>query len=237
MEYQLPLIKKLSDEGKIVNEKLCDTGKWYKENFNETPASTVVALDDWQGNEVPSIWYSNKNYRINIFAEDKKFWVRDIYLFDENYKDRYFDSKCEGNVYTFDTLPLVDGFRFCGDGIRSGLYPASQVNNQDEGLAYEELVYEEIENNAVVTFKGTVLGDVKFTLAENEITVEAEKEITLNPVYSENSFNTYVEKAEVCGNEYKFTYNGFSYGVKATEGKICGKSLVSENGRIVIKMK
>ena len=134
-------------------------------------------------------------------------------------------------------MPVIDGFRFCGDGIRSGLYPAAAINNLDEGLHYEEMSYEEVENNAVVTFKGTPLGDVKITLTENEITVEAEKEITLNPVYSENSFNTYVEKASVCGNDFKFIYNGFSYSVNIKEGKINGKSIISENGKIIIKMR
>ena len=237
LEYQLPLIKKLHEEDKITLETLGESGRWYKENYKETPASTVVALEDWQGEEVPSIWYCNKNYRINIYAEDKKFWVRDIYLFDENYKDRYYNAKCEGNVYTFDTLPVIDGFRFCGEGLRSGLYPAAKVNNLDEGLAYEEMSYEEIDGNAIVTFKGTALGDVKITLTETEIIFNAEKDLVLNPVYSEKSFNTYVEKAEVAENRYLFTYNGFDYGVEIKEGKINGKSVISKNGRIIIKMR
>ena len=131
----------------------------------------------------------------------------------------------------------MDGFRFCGDGIRSGLYPSDTVNNLDEGLAYEEMSYGEIEGNAVITFKGTALGDVKITLTEKEIIVESEKELVLNPVYSENSFNTYVEKASVCGNDFKFIYNGFSYSVNIKEGKINGKSIISENGKIIIKMR
>ena len=47
-----------------------------------------------------------------------RFWIRDIYLFREDYRERYLENVCTTNDLLYDNLPFVDGNRFSGNGIR-----------------------------------------------------------------------------------------------------------------------
>ena len=72
----------------------------------------------------------------------------------------------------FDNLPLVDGNRFSGGGVRAGLYPV--CGGQE--LTYELLDYSETEDCVNVVYSGTMAGDMRFTLSPERITVAAERE-------------------------------------------------------------
>ena len=48
--------------------------------------------------------------------------MRDINVFDENYRDRYYEAPAPGDDAMFDALPIIDGYLWRGDGELSGLY-------------------------------------------------------------------------------------------------------------------
>lgn len=109
--------------GKWEVMTLKDTGVWFTENFETTPATSITALTDWQEeNQRQTVWYNCKNYRFDLHNENGKLCVRDINLFDENYSDRYLETLAPGDDATFDALPIIDGYLWRGDGELSGLY-------------------------------------------------------------------------------------------------------------------
>lgn len=85
-----------------------------------TPATAMTALEDWKNEGKQTVWYNCKRYRANILTEKNGLLLRDLFLFDENYEDRYWKEIATGSSAVYDTLPIVDGYRWGGKGIRSG---------------------------------------------------------------------------------------------------------------------
>ncbi|MBM7582003.1 hypothetical protein JOD02_000840 [Caldicoprobacter guelmensis] len=122
LTYQIEKLAKLSQEGTVIVQTLSQTGEWFRNTYALTPASAVVALTDWRNEGRRSVWYNCRNYRVNFVCENNSFWIRDIYRFDENYAERYIEEICDLPVFTYDNLPVIDGYRWSGHGIRAGIY-------------------------------------------------------------------------------------------------------------------
>jgi hypothetical protein len=220
LEYQFKKISELIEEGKLEAETLEETGKWYKKNFLQTPATTIVSLSDWKENKRRSVWYSSKSYRINLYAENNLFWIRDIYLFKEDYKERYLDGICTTNELLYDNLPLVDGNRFSGKGIRSGLYLLSSEDTKVQGMEYVDMLYAEKDENAIITFTGTPCGDIIFTLTENGIHISKtnnKKALILAFIYDESASGL-PSMRQVSDKELEILYREYKYSVKLMNG-------------------
>lgn len=123
MTYQVEKLSELSREGIISVQTLAQTGRWFKDNYTLTPASTTVALSDWKNKGFGSIWYNCINYRVNFFNNGNKFRIRDLYRFDERYKERYLEEICDRPFLVYDNLPIMDGNRWSGHGVLAGMYP------------------------------------------------------------------------------------------------------------------
>lgn len=162
---QLEKIAEWQKNGRLSAETLGEAGRWYKQTFSATPPSTIVAETDWKNTGKQSVWFNCRRYRINLYAEGGRFWIRDLHLFDGGYAERYLDAVCDSDKITYDNLPVADGSRFSGHGVRGGLYP-SAAQGEDGGLPYTEMQYAEAGGTAVVTFSGTPCGEVVFTLTE-----------------------------------------------------------------------
>ena len=61
-EIQLPLIDRLRSENKIVVEKLSETGRWFRENFKTTPATSVTVMKDLGGSDLKTVWFNSRFY-------------------------------------------------------------------------------------------------------------------------------------------------------------------------------
>ncbi|MBP1992220.1 hypothetical protein [Paenibacillus eucommiae] len=120
---QIELLAKKQAEGALVVETLAETGQWFKEQYPLTPASAICALDDWKDEDRQSVWYYNRNYRINLFREKEHFRIRDIHVFDETYEERYLRDVCETEDCCYDTLPVVDGARWNDLHTQTGIVP------------------------------------------------------------------------------------------------------------------
>lgn len=71
--------------------KMCDTGELFKSTFDDTPATSVCALSEWDGDKnIQSVYYDCKNYTANIFRFQNKIFIRSMHLFDERVFDQYF---------------------------------------------------------------------------------------------------------------------------------------------------
>ncbi len=127
LPMQWDIIKKRLDQGKIEIMHLSETGEWFQNTFDLTPAVSSCAVSDW--NKIDecdrkSAWYNTRFYRVNVYKENNRVWIRDIHIFDQNYKERYLTDVCQSADCVYDNLPVVDGYRWCGHNIRSGLYVA-----------------------------------------------------------------------------------------------------------------
>ena len=120
---QLEMLKKYEDNGKCCIMTMGESGEWFKKNFDETPATTIGA-ENIIGNDInESQWYSCKNYRVNFVSEGDSFYIRDIYKFDENYVENFYDTPCKNWNITYDNLPVMDGYLWRReDSGRAGIY-------------------------------------------------------------------------------------------------------------------
>lgn len=229
LTYQMGKIAELCKAGKIEALTLSETGAWYKKEFLQTPPTVVSALSDRHGKNRFSVWYDCKNYRCDIYGESDKFWVRDVFLFREDYKERYLSSVNDSTAMTFDNLPFTDGNRYSGAGVRAGLYPFAN----GEALTYKTLEYNEDENSVSVTFKGTQAGDFTVKAAENSIQFCADGEFTLKNV-SKNGEDEPVK--ELVNNTIYLKYRDFDYAVAVTAGVAEDvNTFRSDNKKIILK--
>jgi len=111
----------LRNQRKIRVETLQASGKWFRENFKTTPASSVVALEDSKGDPNRSIWYESRFYRVNLCWEGDQWRIRDLHVFNQDYPERYLEKHEATAVATYDTLPVMDGFHWSKPGDIAGI--------------------------------------------------------------------------------------------------------------------
>ncbi len=124
LTYQVKLLATLAQERQIRVETLEQTGKWFRKNFPVTPATCVVALDDWKEQGSKTVWYDSRFYRLNILWERDSFFIRDIHCFDEKIVSPTHESPLTHTSLVYETLPLVDWAYWSHSGRKSaGLLP------------------------------------------------------------------------------------------------------------------
>ena len=90
LENQFPLFSRLAKENKIELMTLSEAGRYFRSTYKDTPAATIVCGSDWKdGEDHKTVWYCSKNYRVNLLSDHDKFRIRDVYLFDDRYHERY----------------------------------------------------------------------------------------------------------------------------------------------------
>lgn len=109
-EIQMPLIARLRDEHKIKVETLEASGKWFKEKYKVTPATSVTINKDLEGSDKKTVWFNSRFYRANLLWENGTLKFRDIHLFNEKFPSVYETEKATGEECSFFTLPVVDGY-------------------------------------------------------------------------------------------------------------------------------
>lgn len=90
-------------------EKMSKTGEAFKKMYGtKTPATAVVALDNWDGEDVQSVYYDCENYMANIIRHEDRVSIRAFFLFDERYAERYLEEVCTTFDAVYDNLPLMN---------------------------------------------------------------------------------------------------------------------------------
>ena len=128
---QIDKLTALAKEGGVSLQKLGDTGRWYQESFPVSAATAQVALWDWCGNDLKTVWYNCKNYRTNFLLVDGTLLIRDLTKYDDRYEERYLNARCEGYLATYDNLPIVDSRIWSKDGKTCELRFIKQVSGID----------------------------------------------------------------------------------------------------------
>lgn len=108
-EPQIKLIKSLSEQGKLRIETLAETANWFKKKYVSTPPATFQASKDWNKKlNLKTLWYSCKNYRTSFLVENNTLSIRDLFVYNEDYKSRYYDNIMTGNESIYDALPVMN---------------------------------------------------------------------------------------------------------------------------------
>lgn len=133
LKYQ---IEKLLEKG-VSFKKMSDTGELFKTRYaNGTPATSVVALDNFDTVDVQSVYYNCKNYSANLFRYEDKLFFRSLYLFDDSIKDFYLENICTTFDALFENLPIIDtrecqSKKECGLNINANVSPFTAKKTGD----------------------------------------------------------------------------------------------------------
>jgi len=231
LTYQFEKFDGLVKAGRVEALTLSETGAWFKKSFEQTPPTVVSALSDRHGKNRKSVWYNCKNYRADVFAELDNFWIRDIFLFKEGYKERYLTEVNDSTSMTFDNLPFVDGNRYSGGGVRAGLYPYADGKR----LTYKDVIYDEDGDAAYVTFKGTQIGDFRIYIHEDGIEFNADGDFTL---VNESKKGADEPEKRAENNKVILKYRGFEYIVTVKKGVLRdADTFISNEKSIILCMK
>ncbi len=165
-EIQLPLIARLRDQKKITVETLAESGKWFREHYNITPATSVTVNEDLKGSDRKTVWFNSRFYRINLLWEHGTLRIRDIHLFDEKFQSAYFAKKATSNECSFFTLPFVDGYIWSTPQKIAGLRFKAILNGKETLIEGEDPAITDSKTGKLYiswplkSFDGTIVMDI-----------------------------------------------------------------------------
>ena len=229
LSYQFTLFERLRDEGKIELMTLEECGKYYRKTYRTTPVSAIVCESDWKaGEDHKTVWYCSKNYRINLLTDHDRFRIRDVYLFDDRFSERYQTELCTTHDIHFENLPVIDGNVFTGGGVLAGIYPLSG----EREATFDEMRYEEIApDTARVTFLSGGCAIASLTLAPNRVEIDGEcaweYRTGTESRMPATLLGTSADRAE-------FRYRGYTYALAIRVGRCEGNRLLPQNGKIAV---
>ncbi len=251
IEYQFKRIEQLEKEGMFEVMTLCESGKWYRDNFKTTPPATLKALSDWKYDRYKSVWYYTNRYRVNLFWDNGTVCFRDMYIFDDRYEEHYLKKRCTTTACEFRNLPVMDGAIYSKDtNNRAGIF----FTDGQKNITWDNITYTEKDGNVTVVLSNKD-GHAVITLKESTINIKSNIEnLTLQSVYCKDkvygknviSFGnknnkitnlSFITDARVNDNTLSFTFDGFDYGVSVTEGVLTQDfDIKSQNGNITVQL-
>ena len=223
--YQFAEFERLQKEGRITVEPLGETGRWFKSEYKQTPASAITAHSAWDDPEKRSVWYCSRFYRTNLYADNDTMRIRDLHLFDEQYPDPFEDTVCTANEACYDTLPLADGHLHTANGIPGGLHFRRPDGST---LPCSDMKFTDLENGqAKVDF-----GTVSILLSEDRMEITAAEDFILENRIVSGVVHTPSILAQ-SDSRLDLSYNGTKYSVRLESGRFeSATAILSENGRI-----
>ena len=224
LEYQFALFEKLAAEGKIVVEPVGETGRWFRKTWDVTPPSAITAHTAYDDGEKNSVWYSTKQYRINLFSDHGDFRIRDLHIFNDRVKDPFEDAVCTANEAAYETLPVADGNRHSGNGVAAGIY----IVRDGRPLEAGKMTFTDTQN-------GTARVDYarfSVTLREDGFLVEADGDFALTYRFGRTDDHM-PDVVNVAARELRLGYNGATYALRLDQGRFSSATeACAEDGRI-----
>ncbi len=162
---QMKIFEEKRQAGEIEFQTVSETGKRFKAQYAQTPCTTADAHKETES----AVWYNSKNYRSGIYLKDGLPLLRDIQIFNENYKERYFDTVAAGNECFLDNLPLSDTFKWSTtEKIGGGYF----TKNGKTAVATCDFSALHSENNTLCVDIPTKDGNIRLTYRENGMIIE-----------------------------------------------------------------
>ncbi len=230
---QAAMLDEWQKAGKLVVEKLGDTGADMRRTAVMTPAVALTAYEDWahDGSEPEkvcrTVWYNCVNYRANLFLQGSRLFFRDIYKFDDRYTERYMDKTCEAWDALYDNLPMVNGRLQSRDGRDAVL--AFELPVSAEGFTCVE---QEQTLEVQIRFENGETGQIR--LSPEGISLEGCGALTYVVGESPDTVTTYEDGA------FRFVHNQYAYEIPArgcrVESAENGYALIPEESAMCLDM-
>ena len=219
-EYQIKYAIENKDKYGYEFVKFSEMGRRFKKENKMTPPMLRYVLDDWADKGNKSVWYNSSRYRINIFSDKEQVWIRDIHIFDDNYRDQYLDNPCTTPAAIYDNLPVMDGIRFSSETERAGIYfgngEIADVENKDDTVLVKLIV----DNK-----------EIKIVLNEKNIEIISDNDFMI--CYKVASNCKYI--SEYSKNSIVLKKDKYKYSLNIKEGRYDGSMIHSESGKIIFE--
>lgn len=221
LSIQFPLIERLRDEHKIKVETLATSGKWFKEHYAVTPATSVTVNEDLPGGNKKTVWFNSRFYRANLLWDSGRLRFRDIHLFNEKLASKYETEVATSNECAFLTLPLVDGYLWSNHDFLAGLRFKAMINNKVEDIVGgNPMISDKAEGELSVIWPlKNVKGSLQIQFKEDHIQVTLTGNaslkwfLDLDVAENKNLPFTSIDKRSA-----KAMFEGMEYSMKATTG-------------------
>lgn len=242
LQYQFALIAQKAAANELSVQTLAESGAWYRSQYDVTPASVVAAMSDWKNQGRKSVWYCSRFYRVNLYWENGCFWIRDLFLFDETYEERYLKEPCTLPSCTYDNLPVIDGNRWSGKNIRAGLYPMLPGKGRLISKAGEPVTETAGDEELTVKLPAAEGGYLIIRCQPETMEIKldgAEKDLSgwqLEFAAAEDAELPAVTISDKCAD---FTYCGHAYSISADKGSFgsnekTGRFVISPEGNRIL---
>ncbi len=210
-------IDQLLARGDVAFQKMSDTGEAFKMRYPaQTPATSVVAISNFDSADVQSVYYDCKSYTANLFRFEDKVFFRSLFLFDDRIEDAYLKNTCTTFDAIYENMPIVDTAN------------CSAENRKRCGLAIEGKIAPFSVRRAAEGVLEVLSGESSVTFYEDRIEIVAKSLLW----YKDATGAT----VRINGNGFDLEYKGYAYRlningatlaevddgifIKATDGKI-----------------
>lgn len=166
---QMRLFDEKRKSGEIDFEFVSETGRKYKSVYSSTPVTFVDAHKE----NSSALWFNSKYYRGSLYFNNGKIILRDLFLFNEKYKERYFSQVADSMNLYLDNLPLIDCFRWSTEDDLGGAYFKHQGK---EIKALSDFETEIIDDTCVIAKIQAEIGTIKITFKEKDVEIAFPKE-------------------------------------------------------------
>ncbi|MBK1881823.1 hypothetical protein JIN85_05320 [Luteolibacter pohnpeiensis] len=224
LKDQYQLMEEQVAEGKIRVETLEQSGSWYRDHFETTPATAVVAMDDFDDQGHRSIWYESRFYRINFYWEGSSWRIRDLHIFNEKYPERYLKDRVTGSTATYDTLPVMDGFHWSTASDLAGIRPLVNTLEATRQLLQngEPTVSEVGTDGLLIRMPINSGGELKIHCSPDQLILEVTGENAPSDWGMELGWSAQQTTSIVTSTERSIGYqhNRFGYALRTTDAKV-----------------
>lgn len=221
LEWQMPIIAQLKREGKVRVETMEKSGRWFRESYPLTPATTFTVSKDIPGSNKKTIWFNSRFYRINILWENGTLRITDIHLFNENIPDKYLENVTKSNQSFFYTLPVVDGFQWGKAGEPEGFRLMMNKGGQEVPIQGKDPVFTNVNTTTARASWPLENGSLEIELNEKVLSITAKTNAAEDwflDLYVAENAQTAFKAVTAAGAKYEF--DGHTYLLKATQGII-----------------
>lgn len=219
LELQFPIIEQLRDEGKIRVETMEQSGRWFREKYKITPATTFTVTKDLEGSNQKTIWYDSRFYRINIAWKDGNLRIRDIHLFNENIPDKYLTGVTTTNQSYFFTLPVVDSYLWGKLNEQDGLRLMTTDNGVEIPVQGGNPVFTDSGRSKAHVSWPVSNGTFEIDLDESSIKITATNNVNIDWFFDLHVItDAKTTLASIENKQVNFNFGDHAYHITATKG-------------------
>lgn len=211
-DAQMPVIEKLKNEKKLFVMNICELSEWFNKIYKLTPVTSFSASEDWNLEEnLKTVWYNSRFYRVSFLYEKNNLYIRDLNIFDELYKSRYYDDILIEKESIFDALPIVKPHYWSDENNRNKI---DIIDSKNQNIfEFEDIKFDSDEVSKYFIHGANKEKNIKIVCNESNIEFSANFDFELN-------INTLPVLKKITENKMICRYNNFNYYIKIDNGEI-----------------